>query len=77
MERRSQLVLAVKHLVFASPEKAMKEDKENTKPKEKRGEQAGAEDGDKPERVKEKKEVMSKVRRSRPALDRRTLTDNL
>lgn len=41
----------------------MKEDKENTKPKERRGELSGLEDGDKPERVKEKKEVMSKVRR--------------
>lgn len=41
----------------------MKEDKENTKPKDRRMELLGVEDGDRPEKVKEKKEVMSKVRR--------------
>ncbi|KAG8553592.1 hypothetical protein GDO81_003476 [Engystomops pustulosus] len=57
----------------------MKEDKENAKPKERKGEQAGAEDGDKPERVKEKKEVMSKVviRRLPPSLTKEQLEEHL
>ncbi|XP_077141288.1 regulator of nonsense transcripts 3B [Ranitomeya variabilis] len=54
----------------------MKEDKENTKPREKRGEQ---EEGDRPERVKEKKEVMSKVviRRLPPSLTKEQLEEHL
>ncbi|XP_069798909.1 regulator of nonsense transcripts 3B isoform X2 [Dendropsophus ebraccatus] len=57
----------------------MKEDKENTKPKEKKGEQQGAEDGDRPEKVKEKKEVMSKVviRRLPPSLTKEQLEEHL
>ncbi|XP_073455436.1 regulator of nonsense transcripts 3B isoform X1 [Aquarana catesbeiana] len=57
----------------------MKEDKENTKPKERRGELSGLEDGDKPERVKEKKEVMSKVviRRLPPSLTKEQLEEHL
>ncbi|KAM3910733.1 regulator of nonsense transcripts 3B [Leptodactylus fuscus] len=57
----------------------MKEDKENTKPKEKKGEQGGAEDGDKPEKVKEKKEVLSKVviRRLPPSLTKEQLEEHL
>ncbi|XP_044161253.1 regulator of nonsense transcripts 3B isoform X2 [Bufo gargarizans] len=55
----------------------MKEDKENTKPKEKKGEQLGAEEGDRP--VKEKKEVMSKVviRRLPPSLTKEQLEEHL
>ncbi|XP_053555172.1 regulator of nonsense transcripts 3B isoform X2 [Bombina bombina] len=57
----------------------MKEDKENTKPKEKRCEHGVTEDGEKPERVKEKKEVMSKViiRRLPPSLTKEQLEEHL
>ncbi|KAM5146046.1 regulator of nonsense transcripts 3B [Mantella aurantiaca] len=57
----------------------MKEDKENTKPKERRGELAGMDDGDRPEKVKEKKEVMSKVviRRLPPSLTKEQLEEHL
>ncbi|XP_018427413.1 PREDICTED: regulator of nonsense transcripts 3B isoform X1 [Nanorana parkeri] len=57
----------------------MKEDKENTKPKERRAELTGLEDGDKPEKVKEKKEVMSKVviRRLPPSLTKEQLEEHL
>ncbi|XP_063793403.1 regulator of nonsense transcripts 3B [Pseudophryne corroboree] len=57
----------------------MKEDKENTKPKERRGEQASAEDGDRPEKVKEKREVLSKVviRRLPPSLTKEQLEEHL
>ncbi|XP_075040401.1 regulator of nonsense transcripts 3B [Mixophyes fleayi] len=57
----------------------MKEDKENTKPKERRGEQANVEDVDRPEKVKEKKEVMSKVviRRLPPSLTKEQLEEHL
>ncbi|XP_072286924.1 regulator of nonsense transcripts 3B [Pyxicephalus adspersus] len=57
----------------------MKEDKENTKPKERRGELAGLEDGEKAEKVKEKKEVMSKVviRRLPPSLTKEQLEEHL
>ncbi|XP_075691961.1 regulator of nonsense transcripts 3B isoform X2 [Rhinoderma darwinii] len=66
-------------LVSASLKKAMKEDKENTKPKEKKGEQLAAEDVDRSERVKEKKEVMSKVviRRLPPSLTKEQLEEHL
>ncbi|KAM8952386.1 regulator of nonsense transcripts 3B [Pelodytes ibericus] len=57
----------------------MKEDKENTKPREKRGEQGAGEEGERPERVKEKKEVMSKVviRRLPPSLTKEQLEEHL
>ncbi|XP_068107201.1 regulator of nonsense transcripts 3B [Hyperolius riggenbachi] len=57
----------------------MKEDKENAKPKDKKGDPAGMEDGDKPEKVKEKKEVMSKVviRRLPPSLTKEQLEEHL
>ncbi|XP_053328773.1 regulator of nonsense transcripts 3B [Spea bombifrons] len=57
----------------------MKEDKENTKPKERKGEQGLGEDGDKLEKVKEKKEVMSKVviRRLPPSLTKEQLEEHL
>ncbi|KAM4664894.1 regulator of nonsense transcripts 3B isoform 2-T2 [Discoglossus pictus] len=55
----------------------MKEDKENTKPKERRVE--AGEEGDKQEKVKEKKEVMSKViiRRLPPSLTKEQLEEHL
>ncbi|KAG8448259.1 hypothetical protein GDO86_015376 [Hymenochirus boettgeri] len=57
----------------------MKEDKENTKPREKRGDQETGEEGEKLERLKEKKEVMSKVviRRLPPSLTREQLEEHL
>uniref|UniRef100_A0A8C5N3N1 UPF3B regulator of nonsense mediated mRNA decay n=1 Tax=Leptobrachium leishanense TaxID=445787 RepID=A0A8C5N3N1_9ANUR len=57
----------------------MKEDKENAKPKDRRGEHSTGEEGDRPERVKEKKEVMSKVviRRLPPSLTKEQLEEHL
>ncbi|XP_030065487.1 regulator of nonsense transcripts 3B [Microcaecilia unicolor] len=56
----------------------MKQDKENAKPKERRVELRG-EDPEKPERVKEKKETLSKVviRRLPPSLTREQLEEHL
>nr|XP_033801426.1 regulator of nonsense transcripts 3B isoform X1 [Geotrypetes seraphini] len=56
----------------------MKEDKENAKPKERRAE-VRVEDLEKPERVKEKKETLSKVviRRLPPSLTREQLEEHL
>ncbi|OCT67591.1 regulator of nonsense transcripts 3B [Xenopus laevis] len=57
----------------------MKEDKENAKPKERKGEQEAGEEGDKSDKLKEKKEVLSKViiRRLPPSLTKEQLEEHL
>ncbi|XP_063289440.1 regulator of nonsense transcripts 3B [Pelobates fuscus] len=57
----------------------MKEDKENAKPKDRRGELGPVDEGDRMEKVKEKKEVMSKVvlRRLPPSLTKEQLEEHL
>ncbi|MEE6523935.1 hypothetical protein FKM82_023069 [Ascaphus truei] len=59
--------------------KAMKEDKENTKPKRGEHRAGGEEEGEKLERVKEKREILSKVviRRLPPSLTKEQLEEHL